>query len=280
MDSPIGVFDSGIGGLTVVRHLTSRLSDESIVYFGDTARVPYGSKSDDTVTRFAFENARFLLNRGVKLIVVACNTVSAVALDALRSSFDVPIVGMIEPGARAAVRLSKKKSVGIIGTLGTVESRAYEKAIGSEDPSLRVHATACPLLVPIAEEGWMSHPAARMVADEYLAELRKQNIDVLVLGCTHYPVLRGVIQEAIGGEVTLVDSGEEAVKEVASILRERRMDAQGGGEVFRHYYVSDIPRKFKEVGERFLGRPIDGLTLVNQSDVPWYERRDDRKDRR
>jgi len=275
MDAPIGVFDSGIGGLTVVRHLISRLCDESIVYFGDTARVPYGSKSDETVIRFAFENTRFLLNRGVKLIVVACNTASAVALEELRSRFDVPIVGMIGPGAKAAVRLSKKRKVGVIGTLGTVESSAYEKAIKLEDGSVAVHATACPLFVPIAEEGWASHTAARVVADEYLDELKRQDIDVLVLGCTHYPVLRGVIQEVIGKNVTLVDSGEEAVKEVASILAEKRIQGSGKSEVFRHFYVSDIPRRFREVGERFLGRAIDGLTLVNQSDIPWYERKNE-----
>jgi glutamate racemase len=271
--APIGVFDSGIGGLTVVRHLMSRLSSEGIVYFGDTARVPYGSKSDETVRRFAFEDTRFLLNHGVKLVVVACNTASAVALDDLRSRFDLPFVGMIEPGARAAVRLSKKKRVGVIGTLGTVESRAYERAIGREDSSVKVYTTACPLFVPIAEEGWMSHPAAGVIAEEYLSSLRARDVDVLVLGCTHYPVLRRVIQRAVGTRVALVDSGEEAVKEVASILRERRIEASGKSKVARQFYVSDIPRKFKEVGERFLGRPIDGLTLVNQSDVPWYERK-------
>jgi glutamate racemase len=273
MKAPIGVFDSGIGGLTVVRHLMSRLGNESIVYFGDTARVPYGSKSDDTVKRFAFEDTRFLLNHGVKLVVVACNTVSAVALDDLRSTFDVPFVGMIEPGARAAVRLSKKKKVGVIGTLGTVESRAYEKAIGLEDGSFKVYATACPLLVPIAEEGWMSHPAAGVIAEEYLSGLRAKGLDVLVLGCTHYPVLRSVIQKAVGKGVALVDSGEEAVKEVASILKECEIEASGKAKGSRQFYVSDIPRKFREVGERFLGRPIDGLTLVNQSDIPWYERK-------
>ncbi len=273
MKAPIGVFDSGIGGLTVVKHLMSRLKNESIVYFGDTARVPYGSKSDDTVKRFAFEDTRFLLNHGVKLIVVACNTASAVALDDLRSRFDVPFVGMIEPGARAALRLSKKKRVGVIGTLGTVESRAYERAIGVADDSFKVYATACPLFVPVAEEGWMSHPAAAAIAEEYLSGFRRQDLDVLVMGCTHYPVLRGIIQKVVGRRVALVDSGEEAVKEVASILKQRGLEAKAGSRVSRQFYVSDIPRRFKEVGERFLGRPIDGLTLVNQSDVPWYERK-------
>jgi glutamate racemase len=273
MRAPIGVFDSGIGGLTVVKHLMSRLKNESIVYFGDTARVPYGSKSEDTVKRFAFEDTRFLINHGVKLVVVACNTASAVALDDLRDRFDVPFVGVIEPGARAAVRLSKKKRIGVIGTVGTVESRAYEKAIGLAGGSFRVYATACPLFVPVAEEGWMSHPAAAVIAEEYLGGLRRKDLDVLVLGCTHYPVLRGVIQKAVGRRVSLVDSGEEAVKEVASILRQRRIEASGKSRATREFYVSDIPRKFREVGERFLGRPIDGLTLVNQSDVPWYERK-------
>ncbi|MCX5801752.1 MAG: glutamate racemase [Candidatus Eisenbacteria bacterium] len=272
MGSPIGIFDSGIGGLTVVKHLISRLRNESIVYFGDTARVPYGSKSVETVKRFAFENTRFLLNRGVKLVVVACNTVSAVALEELRGAFDVPIVGVIDSSARAAVHLSKKKVVGVIGTVGTVESRAYEKAIASLDPAVKVHSVACPLFVPLAEEGWILHPVAKLVANEYLEALTRAAVDVLVLGCTHYPVLRGIIQEAAGKNVTLVDSGEEAANEVIAILKDKGMEAESGGRVFRHFYVSDIPRKFKDVGERFLGQEIDGLTLVNQSDVPWYER--------
>jgi len=272
MSSPIGIFDSGIGGLTVVRHLISRLRNESIVYFGDTARVPYGSKSVETVRRFAFENTKFLLNRGVKLIVVACNTVSAVALEELRGAFDVPIVGVIDSSARAAVHLSKKKVVGVIGTVGTVESCAYEKAIAALDPTVKVHSRACPLFVPLAEEGWIVHPVAKMIANEYLEGLIHAGADVLVLGCTHYPVLRRVIQDAVGNEVTLVDSGEEAANEVITILKEKGMEADSGGRVFRHFYVSDIPRKFKDVGERFLGQEIDGLTLVNQSDIPWYER--------
>ncbi len=272
MDSPIGVFDSGIGGLTVVRHLASRLEKESIVYFGDTARVPYGSKSEDTVKRFSFENTKFLLNHGVKLVVVACNTASAVALEDLRKAFEVPVVGMIESSARAAVRLTRNKAVGVIGTLATIESGAYERAIRARDASVKVFSRPCPLFVPLAEEGWMSHPVAETVAKEYLAGLREGNIDVLLLGCTHYPVLREVIQKVIGEGVTLVDSGEEAVNEVSSVLKEKGMEATGRGAVDRHFYVSDIPRKFREVGERFLGQPIDGL-LVNQSDIPWYERR-------
>ncbi|MFH0779215.1 MAG: glutamate racemase [Candidatus Eisenbacteria bacterium] len=273
MDAPIGVFDSGIGGLTVVRHLISRLRNESIIYFGDTARVPYGAKSEETVKSFAFEDTKFLVNRGVKLVVVACNTVSAVALDELRVKFDVPIVGVIDASARVAAGLTKKNMVGVIGTIGTVESRAYEKAISSENSSIRVYSKPCPLFVPLAEEGWISHPVSRMVAEDYLSDLRDIGVDVLVLGCTHYPVLREVIQETVGPDVTLVDSGEEAVNEVKATLKLNQMEAGGSGRVFRHFYVSDIPRRFKEVGERFLGRPIDGLTLVTQSDIPWYERR-------
>ncbi|KPJ61678.1 MAG: glutamate racemase [Latescibacteria bacterium DG_63] len=272
MDSPIGVFDSGIGGLTVIRHLASHLKNESIVYFGDTARVPYGSKSEETVKRFAFENTKFLLNHGVKLVVVACNTASAVALDDLRRAFDVPVVGMIESTAKAAVRLTRNKAVGVIGTLATIESGAYEKAIRVEDVSVRVLSQPCPLFVPLAEEGWISHPVVETVATEYLAELRAGDVDVLMLGCTHYPVLRNVIQKVMGKEVTLVDSGEEAVNEVAGILKQEGLEARGGATARRYFYVSDIPRKFREIGERFLGEPIDGLTLVNQSDIPWYER--------
>ena len=287
---PIGVFDSGIGGLTVVRELMHRLPREGIVYFGDTARLPYGTKSPATVRRFSVENTRFLLNQGVKLVVVACNTSSAVALEALRRQFDIPILGVVEPGARAAVAASRSGRIGVIGTYGTVGSGSYEKAIRALRPDAVVHSVACPLFVPLAEEGWMDHPVTRQVAGEYLATLRAARIDTLVLGCTHYGVLRGAIQSVLDGDqVTLVDSGAEVAREVESHLgpgaraagtaRAPEPAATAPEPAARwRFYVSDIPARFREVGSRFLGRPLADVVLVDQTDIPWFERDQEARD--
>jgi glutamate racemase len=198
----IGVFDSGIGGLTVVHALMKHLPHENITYFGDTARVPYGSKSAEVVREYAFEDTRFLLEQGVKLIVAACNTVSAVAIDDLKAQFDVPIIGMIDPGADAARKATKNGRIGVIGTLATIASESYSRALRQRDPALAVISRPCPLFVPLAEEGWTDHPVSQMVADEYLADLRQQHIDTLILGCTHYPILREVIQRTVGAETS------------------------------------------------------------------------------
>jgi len=277
---PIGVFDSGIGGLTVVRELMRRFPGEGIVYFGDTARLPYGTKSAATVRRFSVENTRFLLNQGVKLVVVACNTSSAVALEVLRRQFDIPVLGVVEPGARAAAAATRTRRIGVIGTYGTIASGSYEKAIRALLPAAEVHAVACPLFVPLAEEGWVDHPVTREVAREYLAPLLAAEIDTLVLGCTHYGVLRDAIQSAFAGrEVALVDSAAEVALEVESHL------AAGGARPNLSvpppaaapcsFYVSDIPARFSEVGGRFLGRPLDEVMLVDQTDIPWFEKAPD-----
>jgi glutamate racemase len=254
LQKPIGVFDSGIGGLTVVRALMQRLPHENIVYFGDTARVPYGSKSEDVVREYAIEDASFLIEQGVKMIVVACNTVSAIALDDLTARFDVPVVGMIRPGARAALEASATRRVGVIGTLATIASRAYTRALHEVDGATLVVPKACPLFVPLAEEGWGTHPVATMVAAEYLAGLRIERIDTLILGCTHYPILRDVIRQAIGDDVALIDSGEAAAAEVEAVLAARGDLNDSPDQPSSTFYVSDVPQQFKQLGEIFLGR--------------------------
>ena len=259
----IGVFDSGIGGLTVVHALMRHLPHENITYFGDTARVPYGSKSAEVVLEYAFEDTRFLLQQGVKLIVVACNTVSAVAIDDLKSQFEIPIIGMIEPGADAARAASKNGNIGVIGTLATIASESYPRALRQRNPSSRVLSRACPLFVPLAEEGWTEHPVSQMVADEYLAPLRQENIDTLILGCTHYPILRDVIQNAVGDRVTLIDSGEAAAIEVERLLRENDMLNPSTDQPNYSFFVSDVPQKFKQLGEIFLNRPDLRVTKVH-----------------
>lgn len=262
-NAPIGVFDSGIGGLTVVRELIRQLPDEDIIYFGDTARVPYGPKSPETVTRYAHEITSYLQDQGVKNVVVACNTATAHALDALRDHFDLPITGVIDPGARAALSASSARRVGVIGTAGTVSSGAYERAIHALDEAVYVTARACPLFVPFVEEGWLDHPAIDLVAREYLASLRQSGIDSLVLGCTHYPLIKSVIARAVGPGIRLIDSAEETAGEVARLLAERglRHGARDDSPRFR-FIASDVPEQFRNVGKRFLGSAIDHVETV------------------
>jgi glutamate racemase len=275
---PIGIFDSGVGGLTVYRALHERLPSERYVYLGDTARVPYGTKSLATVERYAIENARFLEARGIKLLVVACNTASALALPAIRGSVRVPVVGMIGPGARAVVRESAGGRIGVIATESTVRSGAYGRAIAALAPGVEVSERACPLFVPLAEEGWAETDVARAVAEEYLRELRERGVSALVMGCTHYPILRRVIQEAVGSGVRLIDSGEAAAEAVESLIEAeglRRTATQelrdlreaGARERFLcddldHFYVTDAEERFAHVAERFLGSAPRRLEAV------------------
>ena len=253
-ERPIGVFDSGIGGLTVVRALTQCLPRENIVYFGDTARVPYGSKSPQVVREYAAQDVDFLISKDVKMVVVACNTVSAVALDVVQKRANVPVVGVILPGAARAVAASQGRRVGIIGTTATVGSRAYSHAIRQIDKTIQVFARPCPLFVPLAEEGWMDHPVTALVAKEYLFPLKLEHIDTLILGCTHYPVLRAAIAAAIGNDVTLIDSGEAAAGDVVSVLDREGLRNTNRQRPNLQFFVSDVPEKFTEVGERFLGQ--------------------------
>ncbi|HKI77383.1 MAG TPA: glutamate racemase [Ignavibacteriaceae bacterium] len=262
-EKPIGVFDSGIGGLTVVKRLASALPRENIVYFGDTARVPYGSKSNDTVIEYAIQDANFLMSKNVKAIVVACNTVSSVALKELGNIFNVPIIGMIEPGAEFAISHSKNGKIGVIGTRATVNNIAYSNAIKKHNPDIEVFEKACPLFVPLAEEGWVNHKATYEIAEEYLKELREKEIDTLVLGCTHYPILAEVIQKVIGENVTLVDSGIASAEVVRTEVNRVGFETNSGVAGNHQYYVSDIPVKFKEVAELFLGRPVKDVHKID-----------------
>jgi glutamate racemase len=270
----LGVFDSGIGGLTVVRHLRRLLPTWDIVYFGDTARVPYGTKSDATVRRFAGEAARFLTQFGVGHLVVACNTVSAVALRSLARDFqELPIDGVILPGAEAAVKATRSGKIGVIGTRATIASGAYEHAIAAASrhagKKTRVFAYACPLLVPLAEEGLAGSRAAREVLRDYLAPLRARGIDTLILGCTHYPPFKPAIRSVLGRRVTLVDSGEATARRLARALKVEGVP-RGRGSL--RCYVSDIPRQFEAIGRRFLGSRLGKVWLVPQDDLPWFQR--------
>ena len=267
---PIGVFDSGLGGLTSVRELFRTLPSESVIYFGDTARLPYGSKSKETVTRFALEIGAFLVRQNVKCLLVACNTASSYALETLQQRLDIPVVGVIEPAARAAVSTSPHGRIGVMGTLGTVGSGAYPAAIARRAPGAAVISRACPLFVPLIEEGWTDHAVTRAVAEEYLVELRAGHLESLILGCTHYPLIAPMIADLMGPAVHLVDSGAEAARDVAKLLAERGQLAAGPPD--HHFYVSDEPRNFKRIAQSFLGRELPPVTVVDQTDVPWFER--------
>jgi glutamate racemase len=268
---PIGVFDSGVGGLTVYRALHEALPDEHFVYLGDTARVPYGTKSLATVERYAIENAGFLAGHGVKMLIVACNTASALALPAIRRAVELEVVGVIGPGARAAARASQTGKVGVIATEATVASHAYAEAIARVSPQAEVYESACPLFVSLAEEGWAGTDVARQVAAEYLREIIEREVDTLVLGCTHYPLLRGVIQETVGAGVKLIDSGAATALEVAALLAEKNLARQKPhaparerrlGDDLDHFYVTDAAQRFSRVAERFLGSAPASLEAV------------------
>jgi glutamate racemase len=252
--APVGVFDSGIGGLTVVRALRARLPGESIVYFGDTARVPYGTKSAETIARFAREDAGFLLDRGVKLVVVACHSAASAALGELGRRLPVPVVGVIEPGARAVIRATRRGRVAVIGTRATVAAGAYERAIRALRPGIEVLAKPTPLFVPLAEEGWLDGDIAGRVAHRYLDSFRDEGVDALLLGCTHFPLLAGVIAEAMGPGVRVVDSSDETAAEAAAVLERRGLLNPGAGGELR-CYLSDLAPNFEPVAARFLGAP-------------------------
>jgi glutamate racemase len=255
--APVGVFDSGIGGLTVVREMISQLPNESIIYFGDTARVPYGPKSPDTVLRYSREITSYLKDEGVKALVIACNTATAHALPALRREFDLPIVGVIEPGARAAASATKTKHVGVIGTAGTIRSRAYEKEIRKLLPDAAITAQACALFVPLVEEGWVDTEPTRAIARNYLAPLVAAEVDTLVLGCTHYPLMKTVIGNVVGRDVRLIDSAHETAREAGEVLRTNGIDNKTPNDARYRFIASDAPDTFLSLGQRFLGSAID-----------------------
>lgn len=254
---PIGVFDSGVGGLTVVGQLGALLPKETIIYFGDTARVPYGTKSKETVTKFSVENVEFLMKHDVKMIVVACNTVSSLSLDFLRRCFRVPLIGVIEPGAKGALGATRNNRVGVIGTSATISSGAYERAIKRLNARISCFCQTCPLFVPLVEEGWLDRDVTAEIAGIYLEPLRKKKIDTLILGCTHYPLLKGVLGKVMGPDVVLIDSAKEVAKGAREILDASGLLNQSGARPKHKFFVSDEPDRFARVGERFLRKKID-----------------------
>jgi glutamate racemase len=265
--NPIGIFDSGIGGLTVLKAVSRLMPNENIVYFGDTARVPYGSKSNDTVIEYSLQAANFLLRKNIKLLVVACNTASSVAMKELKRFLTIPVIGMIEPGAKAALQVSKNGIIGVIGTRATINNKAYSNELKKLNSKIKVYEKACPLFVPLAEEGWINHKATLLVAKEYLSELREKKIDSLVLGCTHYPILIDTIKKVIGKNVKLIDSGTPAARLVEDYLNGRQLRNQSVHQGNSEFYVSDVPAKFREVAERFLGRKIVHMHKVELEEL-------------
>lgn len=261
---PIGIFDSGVGGLTVLRAVRERLPHENIIYLGDTARVPYGTKSQATVEKYAVEDAAFLISKGVKIIIIACNTASALARERLRKEFQIPFLSVIGPGVRAAAKATTNGRVGVIATEATIGSDAYGQGIraASIHPNIEVFSQSCPLFVPLVEEGETDSPITKSVAEKYLATLRDKQIDTLVLGCTHYPLLKNVIAETIGAGVTLIDSGAATAGEIDTILREQNLLNPQTENGRSEFYVTDAAKRFHRIAERVLGHPLEHLEAV------------------
>lgn len=262
-DKPIGVFDSGVGGLTVLAELMRMLPHEDIVYFGDMGRTPYGPRSKDIILEFTRQDVNFLQEQDVKFIIAACNTAASVALETVQSEHKISMLGVIEPGARAAVEATRNNKVGIIGTHATIASDAYPKAIHRINKDIKVFSLACPLFVPLAEEGFQDKPAAQLIAEDYLQTLKDNGIDTLVLGCTHYPLLKDTIRKVVGSDVQIIDSATSTAIEVKDLLIRKNLtnERTAGGQY--KFYVSDVPDKFAPVAERFLGHRIDNIIRVD-----------------
>ncbi|MFP4460390.1 MAG: glutamate racemase [Candidatus Zixiibacteriota bacterium] len=260
-DAPIGIFDSGVGGLTVVRAFERFLPNENLIYFGDTARYPYGPRSPEIVTEFAKQNAELLLTHGIKMLVVACNTASSVAMDVLEDFVDIPLIGVIEPGAAASVEASINHKIGVIGTAGTIESNSYQRSIRNLQKDAEIYAKQCPLFVALAQEGFTGR-IADQVGEVYLAEIREKGIDTLILGCTHYPLITGSIQRVMGDGVKLIDSAESTVLKIRDYLNATGLEnkCQDAGKII--YTVSDAPKNFKQVGQRFLKHEIGEVRFI------------------
>ena len=259
---PIGVFDSGLGGLTVAKAIKEKLPNENIVYLGDTARVPYGNKSTLLVTGYATQITNFLLGENAKLIVVACNTASALALPALQSEFLVPILGVIIPGSQAAVHATRNKHVGVIGTTATINSNAYALALREIESSIQITTQACPLFVPLVEEGWLNGPVPSEITASYLKNINMKNVDTLILGCTHYPLLKPMIQDIVNDNTVLIDSAETVAEEVAIILIEKKMSADSSNKGLLKCFVTDSPIQFENIAKRFLGYSLNNVQTV------------------
>jgi glutamate racemase len=263
MNNPIGIFDSGIGGLTVVKQLIKLLPHEHLVYFGDTARLPYGTKSDKLIKQYSFENALFLEQYNIKLLVVACNSASAVAVEELKSNLSMPVTGVIVPGVEAALQRTKNNRIGVIGTTATINSSAYTKMIMTADASVQVWGQPCPLLVSLVEEGWIDEEITRLTIRKYIQPLLNHQIDTIILGCTHFPVIKDLLQQEAGIDITLIDSGTETAKKVKSMLDQLNLQRNATNEGSVQFFVSDIPAKFDEVGTRFLGQPLVNAQRVD-----------------
>ncbi|MBU0700924.1 glutamate racemase [bacterium] len=262
-NAAIGIFDSGVGGLTVMAEIIKALPCEEMIYFGDLARTPYGSKSKETVVKFSCEIVQFLISQGVKAIVVACNTASASALEELRQKFSLPIIGVILPGAQKAAEVTQTKRIGVIATRSTIATGAYVKAIQSHDPQIHVISQPCPLFVPLVEEGWLNHVVTKEIAKEYLFSLKANKIDTIILGCTHYPFLRSVIQDIMGNEVTLINSAEETARVTKEILFCAGLLCTMSQDKRHRFYVSDEGSRFIELGEQFLKEKIRIITQID-----------------
>ncbi len=263
MKDPIGIFDSGIGGLTVVKELIKLLPDENLIYFGDTARIPYGTKSRRLIQQYALEDAYFLLQYDIKLLVVACNSASSLALSVLQERLDIPVIGVVIPGAQAAVDLSLNKRIGVIGTAATINSGAYSAQIKRLMPDAKIIGQPCPLLVPLVEEGWLDDYVTQLTLKKYLHDMMKEDIDTLILGCTHYPLLEPAIRKVVGSEKHLIDSGRETAKAVKEVLMKEDMLNMKGKTAQNKFFVSDIQEKFAEVGSRFLGQPLQNIERID-----------------
>jgi glutamate racemase len=261
----IGIFDSGIGGLTVFKEVKKNLPNENIIYLGDTARVPYGIRSAETVIKYSIANTDFLLKQNIKILIIACNTASAVATSTLRKKYTIPIVDVVGPGASKAVTITRNKKIGIIGTEGTIKSAAYQKEISRLDPNCETFSQSCPLFVPLAEEGWCNRDdeVVILTAQRYLEPLRDFEIDTLVLGCTHYPLLKGAIQKIMGDQINLIDSAEEIARVVMKMLKQKNEYNNIEGEAKCLFYLTDIPYRFTETGKRFLGQELTNVTVID-----------------
>ncbi len=259
----IGIFDSGIGGLTVYKAVKELMPEEKVIYLGDTAHLPYGTKSPETIIKFSENNSKFLIGKGVKIVVIACNSSSSYAVSHLQNILDIPVLGVIDPGSEAAI-LQEEKEIGVIGTSATISSGAYERSILKKDPDANITSIDCPLFVPLVEEGWIDHKVTDLVIQEYLLPLKEKGIKTLVLGCTHYPLLKNSINRILGNGITLIDSAEVIAKKTNSILKELGwLNPSGDFNEDDEFYVTDFPERFKKVGEIFLKKKIDKVEMIS-----------------
>lgn len=261
-NNPIGVFDSGLGGLTVVKAIRKVLPNESIVYFGDTARVPYGNKSPELIKEYSLQITDFLLERGTKIIVAACNTATALALETLQDKLDIPIIGVVKPGVDSALKHTKNNRIGVVGTISTISSGVYATELKNNNNSVKVTSAPCPLFVPLAEEDWLNEPATKLIAEKYLEPIRKANVDTLILGCTHYPLLTDVIQEVVSDKIKLVDSAQAMASETKQLLMSYGLLNEQKDRGTLKLYVSDLPVRFEIVASRFLGEKISNVEKI------------------